>query len=73
VNRRSRRYHRTLFISLAALGVMIWFAVRDFGIPWADMRELFYLTLAVIGTAIVAAALVAGGWIVLRKLLHRRD
>ncbi len=70
--RRPRRYYRTLFLGMAALVAMVWFAVDQFDIPWADMRELLLLTVLVVGVVIGVAALAAGLWIGLRKLLQSR-
>ncbi len=69
--RSSRRYYRTLLLGVAALGAMVWFAVDQFDIPWASMRELFLATLLVVCAVIGVAALGTGLWIALRKLLRR--
>lgn len=72
MTRRARRYYRTLFLGTAALGALIWGAVDQFGVPWEDMRELFLLTLLVMLVVIGLAALMAAGWILLRKILQGR-
>lgn len=68
MRRAQRRYLRTLGLGLAALATLVWTAVEQFGIPWEEMRALFFTTvigvLLVIGVAGIAALV----WLGLRKL-----
>jgi hypothetical protein len=57
MSKASRRYYRTLILGLAALGVMVWTAVDQFGISRQEMTALLFGTL----------------WIGLRKLLKQGD
>lgn len=73
MTRANRRFYRTLLLGLLALGVLIWAAVDQFGIPWRDMSELLLGTLWIAGGAIVLAALCTLLWVGLRALLRRDD
>ncbi len=70
ISRRTKRYYRTLFLGLTALGFMVWFAVDQFDIPWGEMRELISLTVLAAVVVIVGAALFVAVWLGLRKLLQ---
>lgn len=72
MSKATRRYYRTILLGLAAMAVLVWSAIDQFGIPWEDMLELFLGALVVVGVAIVIAALIALLWMGLRKLLNRR-
>ncbi len=52
------------------MAALVWSAVDQFGIPWADMLKLLLTTLAVIGLVIVCAAACVGLWVGLSKILH---
>ncbi len=69
--RNSRRYYRTLLLGMAAMGTMVWFAVKEFDIPWPYMRDLLLTTVLVVAVVIVVAGLAAALWIGLRKLLQK--
>lgn len=72
LSRNAKRYYRTLFLGLAALGALVWFAVDQFDIPWREMRELILLTVLAVAVVIVGAALCTGLWLGLRKFLQSR-
>jgi hypothetical protein len=72
VSRGARRYLRTIILGVAALAVLLWAAVEQFGVPWQELQQLLLATLLVVGGIIGAAALVTGCWLALRWLLGRR-
>lgn len=71
MTKASRRYYRTIVLGVAAMGVLLWSATDQFGIPWEHMLELFLATLLVMVVVIIAAAVCVSLWKGLRKLLHR--
>ena len=73
MSKSARRYYRTILLGVAAMAVLLWSAIDQFGIAWQDMLHLFLATLLVVGLVIAAAALCALLWLGLRKLLHRRS
>lgn len=73
MSKANRRFYRTILLGLAALGVLIWTAIDQFGISRQAMADLLLGTLWVAGGTIVLAALCAGIWIGMRKLLAQDD
>ncbi len=73
LSRGARKYYRTLFLGLLALVALVWGAVDQFDIPWADMRELMWLTLLTVMVVIGVAGACVGLWMGLRKMLQGRD
>lgn len=73
MNRATRRYYRSLFLILAALGVLVWVTLDQFDVPLKDAMALVLGTVSVVAVTIVFAALVAGLWIALRKWMGRGD
>ena len=73
LSKASRKYYRTIVLGVTAMAALVWSAVDQFGIPWEDMLDLLLLTVAVIGATILSAAMGAGLWIGLRKLMRRRE
>lgn len=71
MSKASRRFYRTLILGLAALVVMVWTAVNQFGISRQEMSELLLGTLWIAGGTIVLAGLSAALWIGLRKLFKQ--
>ena len=71
MRKADRRFYRTLLIGLAALGLLVWTAVDQFGIPKREMAELLLATLWVVGGIIGSAAFFAFVWIGVRKLFGR--
>jgi drug/metabolite transporter (DMT)-like permease len=69
VSRAGRRFFLRIFLAVAALAALVWVAMDQFDIPAAEMQTLFISTLLAVGLVIVAAALCAGLWIALRRLL----
>jgi hypothetical protein len=55
------------------MAALVWSAVDQFGIPWADMLNLLLTTVAVIGMVIACAAVCVGLWVGLSKLLHKGE
>ena len=73
MSKATRKYYRTIALGVAAMGVLIWSAMDQFGIAWEEMLELFLITLSVIGLVILAAGIAVGSWIVLRRLFRDGD
>jgi hypothetical protein len=73
VSKASRRYYRTILLGLAAMATLIWAAVDQFGISTEDMTTLFLGALLVTGIIVLCAGLFTVLWIVLRRLMQRRD
>ena len=73
VSRAGRRYLRTLVIGTAALAVLVWMGVDQFGVPREEILELFVTTLLVVGAVIVLAPSAVLLWMCLRKLCQRRQ
>ncbi len=71
MSRASRRFYRSTGLGLAALGVLVWAAVDQFGIPPEELTELFLRTLGVAGGIIAIAAFLLAVSIGVRKLLQR--
>lgn len=65
MSRSARRYYRTLFLGIAAMGTLVWAAIDQFDIPAAQMLEFFLVavlaTLVVIALAAVCVAIWLGG------------
>ena len=71
MSKASRRFYRSLVLGVAALGVMIWAAIDQFGISREHMLNLFTTTLLIAGGVIVLAAAIAMLWVGVRKLVQR--
>ena len=73
LSKATRKYYRTLLLGVAAMAALVWSAVDQFGIPWADILNLLLTTVAVIGMVIACAAVCVGLWVGLSKLLHKGE
>ncbi len=73
MSKASRRYYRTIVLGVAAMGLLVWTAIDQFGIPWEEMLDLFLGTLVVLLLVIVTAALCVLLWQGLRKLLQKDE
>ena len=71
MNRASRRYYRTIVLAVLAMAALVWVAMEQFGISRQEMAGLFLGTVLVAAAVIASAAVMAGLWITLRKLLRR--
>ncbi len=71
MSRANSRHRRSIIIGVAALGSMIWVASDQFGIPLENIAWMFAYTIAAALGVIVFAAVGAGVWILLRKLMNR--
>lgn len=71
MSKRRRRYVRTIILGVIAMGVLVWGAVDTFEVPPEQLWTLFLQTLAVLALLMLAAAAVAGLWVLLRQLLKR--
>ena len=67
-----RRFYRTVLLGVAAMGVLVWTAVEQFGISIEEMTALFLgAVLITVGIA-ACAAFFTFLWIALRGLVQRR-
>ncbi len=73
MSKANRRFYRTILLGLAALGVLIWAAIDQFGISHVEMANLFLGTVLIAGGTIGLAAVCAVLWIGLRNLLRGGD
>jgi len=71
MSRRARRYVRTILLGVAALGALVWMAIRQFDIPPSEMAQLFGASALLVLLIIGSAALVVAIWIGLRRLLRK--
>jgi len=67
VSRASRRFYRSLFLSLAALAALVWVALDQFDVSRQEETSLLLGTLTVAAGIILLAGLVTGIWIALRR------
>lgn len=68
MSRASRRFHRTLFLAIAAMGALVWVVVDQFDISRDEVMVLATSAVLVVGAIILCAALLAGVWVALKKL-----
>ena len=73
MTKASRRFYRTTLLGLAAMAVLIWAAMDQFGISRGDMAQLFFGTLVAAAMIIACAGLMVLFWVGLRKLLQRDE
>lgn len=73
MSRASRRFHRTLFLAIAAMGALVWVVVDQFDISRQELMVLFTGAVMVVGAIIVCGAILAGVWVALRKLTDEED
>jgi hypothetical protein len=69
----NRRYYRTVFLGVAALGTLVWAAIEQFDVPVEDMFQLFIGTLLSTLVVILFAALAVGIWMGVKKVLRRGE
>ncbi len=67
-----RRYLRTIFLGIAAMGTLVWAAIDQFDIPAEEMLDLFLLAALAIFVVIVAAGVTVAVWQGLKYLLEGR-
>ena len=73
MNKASRRYYRTMLLGLTAMAVLIWAAVDQFGISTEDVITLFLGAVLVTVVIVLCAGLFTVLWVLLRRLMHRRN
>jgi len=73
VKKIGRSFYRSLLVSLAALGVLVWVTLDQFDVPRREMVALLFGTLSVAAGVILLSALFAGVWITLRKWRSRGE
>lgn len=66
-----RRYHRTIFLGVAAMVLLIWTAVDQFGISWREMSNLFISIIIGVVALIALAGLFTAVWVGLRRVTRR--
>ena len=71
MSKATARYRRSIIIGILALASLVWVATDSFGIPWQDIAWLLLYIMAGALGVILAAVVVAGLWIALRKLVGR--
>ncbi len=71
MSRAQRRYLRTVLLGVAAMATLIWAAVDQFAISWAEIRQLFVVTLIGVLVIMVCAGLGVAIWQLLRRLIGR--
>lgn len=62
-------FYRTLLVRVAAIGVLLWVAVSQFGFSREDVTNLLIAALWVVGCTIGVGALCALLWVGVRKLM----
>ncbi len=72
MSKPTRRYYRTIFLGVAAMGVLVWSAIEQFNIEPKVMLQLFLVTLLVLGLVIASAAAVFFVWMWLRRFLEKK-
>ncbi len=68
-----RRYLRTTLLGIAAMGTLIWAAIDQFGIPVKEMVDLLLITVLLVSSVIIVAAIGVALWLGLRRVLRRPD
>lgn len=68
MSKASRRFNRTLVLSVLSLAVLIWAAIRSFDISPEDMLNFLVGVMWVVAGVILLAGFCAALWITLRKL-----
>lgn len=71
MSKAAARHKRSVAIGVLALASLVWVATDSFGIPPENIAWLFvYIAAGALGV-ILAAAVVVGLWIALRRLIGR--
>ena len=73
MSKANAKYRRSVIIAVLALGTLLWVASEEYGIPRENLGWMLVYTLVAVGCVIGFAAVVAGFWIALRKLLERNS
>ncbi|MFK7977070.1 MAG: hypothetical protein AB8C02_13115 [Halioglobus sp.] len=68
-----KRYYRTLFLGVAAMGALAWGAMDQFDLSASEMGESLFVAFLLIAALAVIGAVIAGFWVLLRTLLNRKD
>lgn len=68
MSKASRRFNRTLVLSVLSLAVLIWAAIRSFDISPEDMLTFLVGVMWVVAGVILLAGLFAALWVTLRRL-----
>lgn len=71
MSRANRRYYRTILLGLAAMAVLVWAAMDQFGISRQEILELLVATVLAVCLVITLAAGFALLWVMLRKIVQR--
>ncbi|NND67471.1 MAG: hypothetical protein HKN19_07790 [Halioglobus sp.] len=73
MSRASRRFHRTLFLAIAAMGALVWVVVDQFDISGDELAVLITGAVMVVAAIMVCAAILAGIWVALKKFTDDED
>ncbi len=68
MSKASRRFNRTLVLSVLSLAVLIWAAIRSFDISPEEMLTFLVGVMWVVAGVILLAGLCAALWVTLRRL-----
>jgi len=68
-----KRYYRTLFLGIAAMGALAWGAMDQFDLSPAEMGQSLSLAVLLIALLAASGATIAAVWVVLRKLINRKN
>lgn len=71
MSKSSRRYYRSLIISLGSLGVLVWVVFDEFEVPREEVAALVFGTVGVMVAVILLAAICAGILIAIRRWSRR--
>lgn len=55
------------------MGTLIWAAIDQFGIPVKEMVDLLLITVLLVSSVIIVAAIGVALWLGLRRVLRRPD
>lgn len=73
LTRAQRRYYRTIFLGVAAMGALVWSAMDQFDLSPAEVRESFMTAFLLVSLIVLAGAALAALWVIARKLLARKN
>lgn len=71
MSRSSRRFYRSLVLSLVALGVLVWVVFDQFDVPQREVLALVLASFTLVAATIVVAAVVSGLWIAVQRWRRR--
>lgn len=72
MSRAQRRHLRTVILGIAAMATLIWSAVDQFAISWAEIRQLFFAVLLGVLIVMACAGLGVLIWQLIIRLINRQ-